>query len=154
MGQVLNDSLFKTIVANTPLISIDLIIQNSQEKILLGKRINRPAQGYWFVPGGRVRKNETLINTLNRLLKEELGISTSLPNTTFLGPFEHFYSDSFLEEDVKTHYIALGYKLNIDLDLPKLPNIQHDRYRWVSINDLLSADDVHLHTKYYFQDRK
>ncbi len=56
MGQVLNDSLFKTIVANTPLISIDLIIQNSQKKILLGKRINRPAQGYWFVPGGRVRK--------------------------------------------------------------------------------------------------
>ncbi|HGU2589280.1 TPA: NUDIX domain-containing protein, partial [Escherichia coli] len=47
---------FATIVRSTPLISIDLIVENEFGEILLGKRINRPAQGYWFVPGGRVLK--------------------------------------------------------------------------------------------------
>jgi colanic acid biosynthesis protein WcaH len=43
---------FKTVIASTPLISIDLIVRNNQQQILLGKRLNKPAQGYWFVPGG------------------------------------------------------------------------------------------------------
>lgn len=43
-------SLFKTIVANTPLISIDLIIFDKTGKALLGQRHNRPAQNCWFVP--------------------------------------------------------------------------------------------------------
>jgi colanic acid biosynthesis protein WcaH len=47
---------FATVVRSTPLISIDLIVENESGEFLLGKRTNRPAQGYWFVPGGRVQK--------------------------------------------------------------------------------------------------
>ena len=39
---------FKTVVENTPLISVDFIIENEQGKYLLGKRVNEPASGYWF----------------------------------------------------------------------------------------------------------
>lgn len=45
---------FATVVRSTPLISIDLIVENERGEFLLGKRTNRPAQGFWFVPGGRV----------------------------------------------------------------------------------------------------
>ena len=41
---------FKTVVASTPLVSIDLIVRNRQGQVLLGLRTNRPAQGGWFVP--------------------------------------------------------------------------------------------------------
>jgi colanic acid biosynthesis protein WcaH len=34
---------FKTVVENTPLISIDFIIENQAGEFLLGKRVNRPA---------------------------------------------------------------------------------------------------------------
>ena len=57
------------IIKATPLVSIDLIIRNPSHKILLGKRINRPAKDYWFVPGGRIIKNETIAHALKRISK-------------------------------------------------------------------------------------
>lgn len=50
---------WKTIVENMPLVSVDLIVLYDSG-ILLGKRNNPPAKGEWFVPGGLVKKNETL----------------------------------------------------------------------------------------------
>ena len=41
---------FATVVRSTPLVSLDFIVENSRGEFLLGKRTNRPAQGYWFVP--------------------------------------------------------------------------------------------------------
>lgn len=52
----LDTDIFATVVHCAPLISIDLLVQNAQGEYLLGLRNNRPAQGYWFVPGGRVKK--------------------------------------------------------------------------------------------------
>ena len=68
----LDKKIFQTIVQNTPLVSIDLVIKNAQDQVLLGRRNNRPAQGYWFVPGGRIRKNETLAQAFKRLTCVEL----------------------------------------------------------------------------------
>lgn len=56
----LDNTTFSTVLDSTPLVSIDLVIENTQGEILLGERKNRPAQGYWFVPGGRILKNESL----------------------------------------------------------------------------------------------
>ena len=64
-----SDKEFLNIIDKTPLVSIDLIIENPQGKILLGKRCNKPAQGYWFVPGGRIQKNETLEQAIRRISK-------------------------------------------------------------------------------------
>ena len=36
---------FRTVVASTPLVSIDLLVRNLQGELLLGERLNRPAQG-------------------------------------------------------------------------------------------------------------
>ncbi|WP_306671513.1 hypothetical protein [Endozoicomonas sp. ONNA2] len=68
---------FKTVVASTPLVAIDLIVRNSQE---LGLRNNRPAQVYWFVTGGRILKNEWFENAFHRLIKVEalFGLQTAL----------------------------------------------------------------------------
>ena len=54
----LSSADFTTIIKSTPLVSIDLIVRNIEDNVLLGKRTNRPAQGCWFVPGGRVLKDE------------------------------------------------------------------------------------------------
>ena len=55
---LLDKDTFSTVIQNTPLISIDLIVENKKGQILLGKRVNEPALGYWFVPGGRIFKDE------------------------------------------------------------------------------------------------
>ncbi|MFW3355557.1 hypothetical protein [Aliarcobacter butzleri] len=51
---------FKIIVKNTPLISIDFIIRDSENRILLGRRINKPASDFLFTLGGRIYKDEKI----------------------------------------------------------------------------------------------
>lgn len=56
----LDRTKFSTVIENTPLVSIDLIVLNSQDQALLGHRLNKPALGSWFVPGGRIYKMKIL----------------------------------------------------------------------------------------------
>ena len=63
---------FKILVDIAPLVSIDFIIKNSEDKILLGKRVNRPACGYFFTLGGRLFKNETINEAKKRVLKDKI----------------------------------------------------------------------------------
>ncbi|HEE1113999.1 TPA: GDP-mannose mannosyl hydrolase, partial [Klebsiella pneumoniae] len=109
----LDDDAFKNVIKNTPLISIDLIIQNEKGEYLVGKRNNRPARGFWFVPGGRIQKNETLNNGFTRLIQNEIGIEMLRNEATFLGVFEHFYDDNYFNSEFSTHYIVLAYKISI-----------------------------------------
>ncbi|MFM4819617.1 GDP-mannose mannosyl hydrolase [Aeromonas hydrophila] len=144
---------FQQIVAATPLISIDLIVCNDQDQVLLGRRLNRPAQGYWFVPGGRVRKDERLDAAFLRLTQEELGLAASRNSARLLGPYEHFYADNFSGTEFSTHYVVLGYELAWQGQQDALPISQHDQYRWFDVAELLQDPSVHQHTKDYFLDR-
>ncbi|MBL0500222.1 GDP-mannose mannosyl hydrolase [Aeromonas caviae] len=151
---LLNKAQFQQIVAATPLISLDLLVRNDQGQVLLGRRLNRPAQGFWFVPGGRVRKDERLDDAFLRLTQEELGLVTSRNSARLLGPYEHFYTDNFSGEDFSTHYVVLGYELAWQGQQDALPVSQHDQYRWFSGDELLQDPCVHQYTKDYFLHRK
>ncbi|WP_050514324.1 GDP-mannose mannosyl hydrolase [Aeromonas finlandensis] len=149
----LDKTQFQQIVAATPLISLDLIVRNQQGRVLLGRRLNRPAQGFWFVPGGRVRKEERLDAAFLRLTREELGFVTSRDCARFLGPYEHFYADNFSGEGFSTHYVVLGYEVAWQGQCNALPVSQHDQYCWFEVNELLQNPSVHQHTKDYFLER-
>ena len=144
---MLGDQIFKTVVDSAPLISIDILIKKSN-KILLGKRINKPAQGYFFSIGGRINKNETIDNAMARVALNELNIDLkSTPE--FIGVFEHFYDDS-MYENVSTHYVNLAYEYEVE-EIPNLPTEQHSEYQWFSIDALLESKQVHKYTKDYFR---
>lgn len=80
----LNKEDFANAVRTTPLISLDFIIENEFGEFLVGKRTNRPAQEYWFVPGGRVLKDETLEQAFMRLTEEEIGQQFPITHGQFL----------------------------------------------------------------------
>ncbi|MDC3135377.1 NUDIX domain-containing protein, partial [Prochlorococcus sp. AH-716-J09] len=105
--------------------TIDLCIVRNK-KILLGKRRNNPAKDFYFVPGGRIMKGETIDNALTRIIKVETGISISRKEnkkTNFLGVFEHFYEENFLgNKEFSSQYIVLAYLL----DANSLSTINHD----------------------------
>ncbi|MCU4675019.1 GDP-mannose mannosyl hydrolase [Catenovulum sp. 2E275] len=144
----LDKEVFKTVIANAPLISIDLIIENAQSEFLLGKRINKPAQNYWFVPGGRIYKGETLEAAFSRITKAELGNTIVFDKAVFEGIYQHFYDDSFVENSISTHYIVLAYKLK--LNEVQLNNAQHESYHWFSLSEIKDSNLVHPYTKDYF----
>ncbi len=149
----LPNSLFSTIIDNTPLVSIDLIVRNQAGNVLLGCRSNQPAKGFWFVPGGRILKNETLSDAFLRLTEAELGQSFEITSARYHGLYEHFYSDSVFGDQPDTHYVVNAFELIIDAVL-ELPKTQHNKYQWLSEFDLLERDDVHCHTKWYFEPDK
>ena len=107
---MLDNQTFKIVLNSTPLISIDLLVKKDN-KILLGKRINKPAQGYLFSIGGRVYKNETIDSAMMRIAKDELNIELKLM-PRFRGLFEHFYDDN-IYQDLSTHYVNFAYEIEI-----------------------------------------
>jgi colanic acid biosynthesis protein WcaH len=144
---MLSDITFKTIIDSAPLISIDILLKKDG-KVLLGKRINKPAQGYFFSTGGRINKNETIDNAIIRIVKNELNIKLeSTPR--FIGIFEHFYDDS-IYKDVSTHYVDIAYEYEVE-EVPDLPIEQHNAYKWFSVDELLESKQVHEYTKDYFR---
>lgn len=143
---------FSQVIESTPLVSVDLVVENESGQVLLGERLNRPAKGFWFVPGGRILKNENLEKAFVRLTREELGQEFELCNAILLGPYTHIYDDNIFGNDFTTHYVAIAYKLSVihsELNLPM--GVQHSRYGWYDKNELLINDKVHIHTKWYFQ---
>jgi len=147
----LDRQLFSSIVAHTPLISIDLVVMNRSGDVLLGQRTNRPAQGMWFVPGGRILKDEPMADAFKRLTQDELGVEIEIQQGEFMGVYEHFYPDNFSGEGFSTHYVVLGYRLILDLAMEQLPQSQHEHYRWWEPEALLQSDEVHLHSKWYLK---
>lgn len=152
----LSNDLFRSVVASTPLISIDLTVQNSHGEILLGQRLNRPAKGVWFVPGGRILKNETMDAAFSRLTREELGKAFQRSEARLLGVYEHFYSNSVFGESGEgpdTHYVVLAYQLVLaEGEGLHPPHAQHDSYRWWPLAEAQVSKEVHDNTQAYLDD--
>lgn len=147
---MLNLEIFKTVIKNTPLISIDFIVRNEDNKILLGKRVNKPAQDFLFTLGGRVYKDEKLEVAKRRILKDETGLNLEDYSPKFIGVFEHFYNDSFVDNNISTHYVNLAYEIEL-FHMQDLPKFQHSEYVWLTLDELLNSNEVHKYVKDYFK---
>ena len=139
------------IIEATPLVSIDLVIRNPSNKVLLGKRNNRPAMGYWFVPGGRIFKNETINQALKRISEVELGQDLSTKAPSLLGAYDHIYEDNFLNvKGINTHYVVLAFVIALQQEIEVKSDEQHTELKWWEIDKLLQDQTVHQNTKVYF----
>lgn len=139
------------VVERAPLVSIDLIVQDPEDRVLLGWRNNEPARGTWFVPGGVVRKNERLDQAFSRIAKSELALNLQRGQARFAGVFEHLYESNFAEAaGVTTHYIVLAHAIRVN-HLPRHPaDTQHRKLLMLTTAELLAHPQVHKNTKAYF----
>jgi colanic acid biosynthesis protein WcaH len=143
---------FLQVVRLSPMVSIDIIVRNPRGEVLLGLRANEPAKGTWFVPGGRVLKNESLDAAFGRITRVELGVSLSRADARLLGPYEHLYGRNFANAPgIGTHYVALAHEIEVAQGISAPADDQHGEFRWWRVEDLLNSPDVHPYTKAYFQ---
>ena len=145
---------FKHLIQNAPLFAIDLVVVNEQNQILLGQRKNAPAKGYWFVPGGRVYKNESLEQAVQRISHTELGCEIQRQDLQLLGLFDHFYNDSFFDSQTSTHYINATHSIHLSADALNLPVEQHQAYRWMSLEDIEQDQSIHTFSKVFLNNLK
>ena len=149
-GGMLTREDYLQVVRSTPLVSVDLIVRDVEDLVLLGLRLNRPAQGVWFTPGGVVRKDETLDIAFRRISDAELGMKLERADAALVGVYEHLYPDNFAAEPgFGTHYIVLAHEIRLASAPPVLPAEQHRAYRWVTLDELASDAMVHPYARGY-----
>ncbi len=153
----LSTQTFTDACSALPLVSIDLMITRpgeNGEELLLGLRNNRPAQGWWFTPGGRIRKNEPLQKAMHRMAADELHLPVAfLPRAVLLGAWDHFYEDSAFSQEISTHYVNLAYWLRLDGDeagaiaAPSGAPHQHSDWQWLPLEHAAHDEGVHKHVR-------
>jgi colanic acid biosynthesis protein WcaH len=150
-SRFLDKDEFAHVVRNTPLVSIDLIIRDPDQCVLVGFRTNEPAKGKWFVPGGVVRKYERLADAFARILKTEVALEASIGDARLIGVYEHLYDNNvFGEEGFGTHYVVLAHELKLGHRPVIGRDRQHSGFRWMTPAELISSADVHQNTRAYF----
>jgi colanic acid biosynthesis protein WcaH len=144
---------FRAAVEMLPLVSVDLLLRNKDGAYLLGLRSNPPAQGSWFVPGGRIRKGETLKDALRRIALDELALDMPPARWTLRGVYEHFYDVNFAGEAGRsTHYVVLAFETRLAGAVQHLPHTQHSSYRWMEPARAADDGSVHPYTQAYFKE--
>ena len=153
----LTPEAFTAACAALPLVSVDLFVVRPAgpgSELLLGLRNNSPAQGWWFTPGGRARKNEPLGRTLERVAADEIGLAPGpAENARLIGAWDHFYPDSAFAGTVSTHYVNLAYLLQVSravgdsLELATEPGSQHSAWKWVPLREVSKSAEVHDNVK-------
>jgi colanic acid biosynthesis protein WcaH len=149
---------FSAACAALPLVSIDLVLTHPDGQLLLGQRNNAPARGWWFTPGGRIRKNEALADARLRVARDELGLPASaLARSVPMGAWDHFYTDSAFDPAVSTHYVNLPWWLPLTreevaaLALPHGPGEQHAHWQWLPLAQAQVDPTVHPYARVYAQ---
>lgn len=156
---------YLTIIENTQLVSVDLIIRYFDSKIkeykyFLGLRKNKPAYNTWFIPGSRLYKDVTIKEGVKFVAENEYGLSLENKKVEFVGIYEHIYPNNFDNDDFGTHYIDFSYLVTIDYDEIKNLSIekleeQHKKLGWFTKKDILNKKfNIHSYTLNYFSENK
>lgn len=124
---LVSNKLYKQFAQNFPIICVDgIIVQNG--KYLLVKRQNEPLKEEWWIPGGRLYKDETLEKGFRRKIKEETGLDVRV--VARIG----FYEESFKLNDLgidSKHTISIVFIATpIDPSQKIKLDKQSSEYKW------------------------
>ena len=74
-------------------------------RVLLVQRGARPAKGLWSIPGGKVRRGETLVEAVRREMLEETGMRVSVGR--LVAVYERIPGPEI--EGTERHFVVLDY---------------------------------------------
>ena len=127
MNKYIPEELYHQILTNLPIACVDIAIV-AQGSVLLVKRKDAPAQGQWWVPGGRVLKGEMMRATAIRKAREEVGIECHV------GPIIHTAETIFPDgpHQIPVHSINSCFFLYpVSPDFSPQLDDHHADYQWV-----------------------
>lgn len=113
---------YKKIVENMPICCVDLVLYHDNN-VLLVKRGTEPFKGVWWLPGGRIYKNERLEEAAVRKAHEELGLKVKVVKK--IGVYETMFKESNFS-DIKNgvHTVNVCFLVK---SLDKNPEIRVDK---------------------------
>ncbi|MGC9197168.1 MAG: NUDIX domain-containing protein [Syntrophobacteraceae bacterium] len=101
----LPDNVFYYISRTTPLVNVDLLIQDEKGRTLLAWRDDRYAGTGWHIPGGILRFRETFEERIGKVAESEIGAFVQFEPAPIA-----FHQSIHRERDIRGHFISLLYK--------------------------------------------
>jgi colanic acid biosynthesis protein WcaH len=98
---------YRKILSTVPIVCVDCLVINDKGEYLLVKRKNEPLKGEYWVPGGRLHKNERLTDAVRRKMREEIGVEVEIVKG--LGYFEEFFERTAEGAEGGAHSISFLY---------------------------------------------
>lgn len=118
---------YKMILEEMPIVCIDSVIVNASGEYLLVKRNNQPLKGEYWLPGGRLMKNETLREAVKRKMNQELGIDVEIEK--LLGFFETVFKKTTVDVVGGFHAVSFVFLLKPLQEKIVLDN-QSSNWKW------------------------
>ena len=97
---------YKEILEQMPIVCVELLIQHDG-KILLVKRKDKPAQGTWWLPGGRILKNESQEAAAQRLALREVGFDIEIVRQ--VGAYDEIFKEGPFDIKTGLHSVCVEY---------------------------------------------
>jgi ADP-ribose pyrophosphatase YjhB (NUDIX family) len=103
----LPDDVFKFVSRLTPLINVDLLIQDDDQRTLLTWRDDEFYGPGWHVPGGIIRYKETSAERIRACAREELGADVEFAEAPI------FIMEAIGPEATRGHHISLLFRCRL-----------------------------------------
>jgi colanic acid biosynthesis protein WcaH len=133
----IEETLYREIIKVFPIPCVDLMIENENGELLLLKRRNNPAKGFWWFPGGRVLKDESRKLAAERKLKEECGI-TAYHSIEEVGTYDLLLE---MPGGEVSHGITTVFRIKISCQEIQLDS-QSESFEWKNVN-LIDSKNYH-----------
>ena len=119
--------LYRQILETMPIPCVDIAVV-ANGAVLLVRRKDAPAQGQWWVPGGRVFKGEMMKDSAIRKAREEVGIECHV------GPIIHTAETIFPDgpNGIPVHSInSCFFMYPVEADFHIQLDTHQNEYQWV-----------------------
>ncbi len=131
---MLPEEEYQKLMDISPICTVDVLFFNKDKnKTLLFKRTSKPAQNKYFSIGGRLWKNEKMIDCAKRQTYAESGLKIDKKQLIFGGVVEDIHPDSKYP-GINYHAINIVYGYILGSQEIKFDH-QHNDYRWFSVKD-------------------
>ncbi len=122
-------------------VGVKILLQNKEGQYLLLRRSLEKypdVKGRWDIVGGRINPGKTLMENLEREIKEETGLK--------LVGIPKLMAAQDIMRKAGHHVVRLTYVGEADGEI-KLDTEENDIYKWFTKEELLALDDVDMYFK-------
>lgn len=131
---IIEKELYHKISRLIPIPCVDILVSDNTGSILMLKRINPPAKGQWWFPGGRILFCERRIDTVFRKLKQECGLNPDTVNE--ICTFDLIFDKEPAE--CASHGITTLYHVIVQNKIVQLDD-QSSEYSWDSAKNWIKV---------------
>ena len=85
---------------------LDFIIVKDN-KVLLSKREIEPYKGFWHLPGGMVKKGESIKQAAERIITSELSLK---PLSMEMAGYIEYLDEKIPDKGISTHSVSIAFK--------------------------------------------